>query len=66
VLPIADEATARWYLERGLQIPLYPRTLLGIALFSGSFGWLLALPMVSVLFTIALFRSNRAATEMNR
>jgi hypothetical protein len=56
---IAGGALARWHLGRGeLEIPNYERMFFGIAAFCSSFRVLLAIPIVSVLFTIATFTNQ--------
>jgi len=55
----AGGALARWNLERGaVEIPIYTRMFFGIAAFCASFKVLLAIPIVAVLFTIAIFTSQ--------
>jgi hypothetical protein len=47
-------------LRQGLPmvIPLYERILLGLGAFCLSFGWVLAFPMVGVLFTVAALTNS--------
>ena len=56
---IAGGALARWHLGRGdVEISHYERMFFGIAAFCASFRVLLAIPIVSVLFTIATFTNQ--------
>ena len=56
---IAGGALAHWHLGRGdVEIPNYERMFFGIAAFCSSFRVLLAIPIVSVLFTIATFTNQ--------
>jgi hypothetical protein len=54
-LPAVAMAVLRPYMEQGVAIPIYERILFGVAVFCLSFRWLLALPILSVLFTVAAF-----------
>ena len=60
VLPVAAKAVLSGYVEHGLVIPLYLRIFFGFAAFCLSFSWLLALPIVGVLFTLAALTHARA------
>jgi hypothetical protein len=56
---IAGGALARWHLGRGdVEIPNYERMYFGIAALCSSFRVLLAIPIVSVLLTIAAFTNQ--------
>jgi len=54
-LPAVAMAVLRPSMEQGVAIPLYERLLYGVAIFCLTFRWLLALPILSVLFTVAGF-----------
>jgi hypothetical protein len=60
-LPAAVWAAFLPSLKQGLPNPMpgYERSLLGIAVFCSSWSWILALPVVSLLFTIAAFTHAR-------
>jgi hypothetical protein len=60
-LPAAVLAAFLPSLKQGLpiSIPVYERILLGVAEFCGRFRWVLALPIVVVLFTVAAFTNAR-------
>jgi hypothetical protein len=45
--------------EQGVPIPLYERILFGVAIFCLTWRFFLALPIVSVLFTIAAFTNSK-------
>jgi hypothetical protein len=56
---IAGGALARWLWEHGNGgLPIYTRMFLEVAAFCSSFRVLLAVPIVSVLFTIATFTNQ--------
>ncbi len=61
MLPRAGGAVARWYVEHPVEIPLYTRVFLEISIFFAAWWWLLALPTIGVLFTIAIFTTMARA-----
>ena len=65
-LPNAGQAVANWYLVHPVEIPLYARIFLGISVFCVTFRWLLALPTVAVLFTIAIFATEARRRKVTR
>jgi len=57
---IATEHLALWYVAHGVEtIPVYQRVFFSMGAFCASFRVLLALPTVAVLFTVAIFTSQR-------
>jgi hypothetical protein len=50
-------------LERGVVMPFYERVLLGVSSYFLTFRFLLALPILVVLFTIAIFTNERVAKD---
>jgi len=51
---------ARWYLERGaVEVPLYARIFLSLAIFCVRFWWFLVPAMISVPLTIAILSEPR-------
>lgn len=54
-LPAVAMAVLRPAMEQGVPIPIYERILFAVAEFCLTFRWLLALPILSVLFTVAAF-----------
>ncbi len=60
-LPAAVKDLLLPSLEQGVVIPFYERALLGVSIFCLSFRYLLVLPIVLVLFAVALFTNERVA-----
>jgi hypothetical protein len=67
-IPAAIWAVFLPSLKQGLPdpIPVYERMLLDIAVFCGSWKWLLAVPIPIVLFTVAAFTSASNGSQQNR
>lgn len=61
VLPAAVKDLLLPSLQQGVVIPFYERALLGVSIFCLSFRYLLVLPIVVVLFAVALFTNERVA-----
>jgi hypothetical protein len=62
-LPAAVNTFLLPSLDQGVIIPLYERILLGVAIFCLTWRFLLALPIVVVLFTIAIFTNESVAKD---
>lgn len=54
ILEVVMRAAANGWMEQGVVIPLYGRTLLGIAVFWADFKWLLSVPLLIAFLLIAL------------